>query len=135
MTTFLLFFWIQLANPAAIQFTNQDLQLESNSGYIQLDWTAVEGGQYILQRSMQPDFANSQTIYEGPDHASFVSGLDNGTYYYRVGDGAGQWSDTLTLTVEHQSMPLALTLFGLGFLVFALTVFVVIKGVYTTSKS
>ncbi|UXX78622.1 fibronectin type III domain-containing protein [Reichenbachiella carrageenanivorans] len=135
MTTFLLFSFLQLAQPSAIQFTNQDLQLESNSGYIQLDWTAVEGSQYILQRSMQPDFTNSHTIYQGPDHASFVSGLDNGTYYYRVGDDEGHWSDTLTLKVEHQSMPLALTLFGLGFVVFAFTVFVVIKGVYTTSQS
>lgn len=128
--------WAHLINPSQIQFSTNSLTVDSNSGYMQLEWIG-EGlvPTYILQQSENPNFKESKTIYEGPDQATFISGLDNGTYYYRVGDEQGNWSETLTLNVTHQSLSLAYTLFGLGLLVFACTVFIVIKGVKTSAPT
>ena len=92
----------------------------------------IEG--FELQQSTNKGFSDAKLIYFGPDKASFISGLENGVYYYRVRAQNGDWSETLQVTVEHQSMKLAYTLFALGFVVFALTTFVVIQGAQSTGK-
>ena len=134
MNALIIFTWVLIANPSNIQFSTESLMVESNSGYLQLEWNAETNAiSYVLQRSTDANFNEFKTIYQGPDQATFISGLDNGTYYFRVGNESGHWSDTLTLNVKHQSLSLAYTLFGLGFLVFACTVFIVIKGVRTST--
>lgn len=121
------------------KFTN-DLQQDITSGYVKLIWEApegisLEGKDFQLQESGDAAFSNPTTLYTGADLASFISGLANGTYYYRlrfVADPAGTplsgWSDTLTLTVQHHSLRLAEFLFAVGALVFLTTVFVLFKG-------
>lgn len=71
-------------------------------------------------------------IYRGPDRASFISGLEDGTYVYRVRAADGEWSDPLTIIVKHQSIRLAKLLFGIGAVVFLLTVAVVVHGTWQT---
>lgn len=102
--------------------------VEVTDGHIKLEWTVEGDGVTELQQSRASDFFTAKTIYIGPDRASFVSGLDNGNYYYRVRAAGGEWSETLMVKVQHQSLELAFALFGIGGLVFLLTVFVVIKG-------
>lgn len=127
--------WVLWVNPIPIQFSAESLVQHSNSGYLQLEWSGSDPDQnFILQQSNDSTFKDARTIYQGPDQASFVSGLDNGTYYFRVGDESSNWSESLVLHVQHQSLPLALTLSGIGFLVFACTVFIVIKGVRTSTS-
>lgn len=136
MQVFTLLLWVHLVNPANIQFKSENLNIDSNSGYIQLEWNVKsEVETYVLQQATDSNFADAKVIYQGPDQASFVSGLNNNTYYYRVGDLQQNWSSTLRLNVKHQSLSLAYTLFILGFVVFAGTIFIVIKGVKTTSAS
>ncbi len=114
-------------------------QVNSNSGYIRLEWSSPSGGNviYELEEAPSAEFSNPQRIYEGPDLASFISGLPNGTYHYRVRavnqseETTSAWSEPVQLTVEHHPVSLALTLAALGALVFLLTAFVVIKGVRT----
>ncbi|UXP31698.1 hypothetical protein N6H18_15215 [Reichenbachiella agarivorans] len=116
-------------------FDVDDLHQYANSGYIQLQWNADNGAsEYWLEQSQDSLFMSSQLIYQGPDQASFVSGLEDGHYYYRVKTAGSSWSNVLSLTVKHQSLQLALSLAGVGMLVFGLTTVVIIKGSHTTTS-
>ena len=124
------------------QFEMPD-EVESSSGYVKLDWSSPNTGDilYELESSSSPDFQTSQSIYEGPDLASFISGLANGTYYYRIraidtsDNTTSAWSDPVQLTVKHHSIHLAFTLAGIGTFVFLLTAFVVIRGANMQEQS
>ncbi|SMD31837.1 hypothetical protein SAMN04488029_0175 [Reichenbachiella faecimaris] len=135
MTVLAILSWVLSVNSSNIEFSSASLDIKSNSGYIQLEWTSSDVTNHILEQSIEPNFRHAKTIYQGPDQASFISGLDNGTYYFRVGDQKANWSDTLKLTVAHQPLSLAYTLFGIGFLVFACTVFIVVKGARTSNTN
>jgi hypothetical protein len=74
-------------------------------------------------------------MYHGPDRASFISGLNNGTYYYRVKSEDSDWSKTLVVEVKHHSLRLAMILFAVGGVVFLLTVAVVVEGTFRTKKT
>lgn len=108
----------------------------SDDGHIRLVWTKIQPeGNYEIQKSVDPDFSQPKTIYEGPDLATFVSGLRDGTYYFRVRSSSGNWSEIVPVKVQHHSLQLAFTLFTLGGIVFLLTVFVVIKGSLQARKN
>jgi len=118
-------------------FTNPQSIL-TKSGHIKLIWRtdADVQYQYHLQTASQKDFKNSSTIYRGPDQATFISGLKNGSYYYRVraidpNDQGKEsaWSSTIEVTVDHHSLTLAFALAGLGALVFIMTTVVLITGI------
>lgn len=114
---------------------------QTNSGYIKLTWglqlsqSALDTLHFELQRSRDAAFESVKTIYEGPDLASFRSGLPNGTFYYRVrtvsseNGLAGPWSEPLNVVVEHQSLTLAFSLAGVGCAVFLAVVVVVLRGI------
>lgn len=103
--------------------------LTTHDGHVRLQWVSLApDAVYEVQQSVTTGFGDPTTIYMGPDLATFVSGLNDGVYYYRFRADDGAWSDTLTLTVKHYSLQLAFTLSGLGAIVFLLTVLVVLKG-------
>ena len=93
-----------------------------------------------MQQGFDSLFDSTRIRYTGPDMASYISGLKNGDYYFRVrtvtdhGNAHGDWSGTVTVTVEHHSLTLALTLAGLGGLVFLLTVAVVVQGTRASER-
>jgi hypothetical protein len=109
-----------------------DSRLSSQNGYFRLDWenTAQVSTEFELQQSTDSLFSTGKTRYRGPQHASFFSGLSNGLYYYRVRaydkNSVSEWSSMVRVEVEHPSMTLAWTLFGLGFIVFAATGWVIL---------
>lgn len=116
---------------------DQDLSQTVKAGHVRLSWKALEAGSlwhFQLQQDTLPDFTTARTLYEGPDLATFRSGLPDGVFYFRVRGldpsvgAAGSWSDTLTLTVAHHSRTFALWLMGLGAVVFLLTAGLVIIG-------
>ncbi len=117
-----------IAQASPVQFTLDGRDIESNSGHVRLVWKSEGDTLFVLQQAPDSSFLHAKTIYEGPDLASFVSGLRNGNYYFRVRGEDDQWSDVVHLHVQHQSLELAFTLFGIGGIVFLLTVFVVLKG-------
>jgi hypothetical protein len=117
----------------------EPLEIENNAGQIKLIWKiadsllAAQTHSFELQQSHDSSFAKKRTLYKGSDLASFISGLKNGDYYFRVRAAnedmpEGQWSETLHLKVKHQSLGLAFTLFGLGAFVFISTVILIIRG-------
>jgi len=111
-----------------------------DAGHIQLVWdfpvdsVSLDRVSFELQRDTNPDFTSARTIYSGQDLASFLSGLPNGAFYFRVRahfeDGAriSDWSQPVLVRVQHHSLQLAFTLFGLGAVVFISTVLLVLTG-------
>ncbi len=112
-----------------VQFLNEDTA-KINSGHIRLDWVSDHEGEFELQQATQHDFNDARTIYKGHDKASFISGLTNGNYYFRIKEKGNDWSDHLFVMVEYQSLTLAFSLFTIGAIVFILTAAVIIKGSY-----
>jgi len=106
----------------------------STAGYFTLHWSAAptevnENLEFELQQANNPDFDNAVTRYQGSDKASIISGLANQTYYYRVRLGnQDDWSSTLAVEVKHHSLARAFGFFGLGIVMFLMTVTVLLKG-------
>lgn len=118
----------------------------TKSGYIKLRWRWPEGPkeqenyQFELQQSDTTTFDDPKIIYKGPDYATFLSGMRNGDYYHRIraiarnGTDTSKWSDPVLVQVRHHSLALAFSLFGIGALVFLITVGIVIKGVRSIAQ-
>lgn len=123
-----------LSPPIFLSETSQD----TASGHVQLEWgaetTKPETLLFELQRSETPTFANPVTLYQGPDTGTFLSGLPDGDYYFRLrsqtaeGNARSAWSPPLRVTVQHHAMALAMGLFVLGGVVFLSTVTVLVRG-------
>lgn len=121
--------------PASASEDNLELRSSpegiSRDGHIRLAWEGERApgeAEYEVQQADNEHFNNARAIYQGPDLATFVSGLENGTYYYRIRSGEGEWSDTLLVEVRHPSLRLTFLLLGIGAVVFLLTAGIVIKG-------
>lgn len=148
-------FWLALSHGAYSENSSQvpgqpvfDMPLENtvDAGYLKLSWepgAAARDGHALhfeLQRSSSRDFASVKNIYRGPDRATFISGLRNGNYYYRVrslhpeSGEFSEWSELLAVKVEHHSLPFALWLFAIGALVFLLTVAVIVHGTWKIAR-
>lgn len=107
----------------------------SEDGHVKVEWDLQRAGANVeVQQALDKSFKGAKVVYRGPDKATFISGLQDGTYYYRIRRVDGVWSDPVMLTVKHHSLRLAFTLFSLGAVVFALTVLVVIKGALHTAS-
>ncbi len=125
----------------------QSSVLTSNSGFFKLEWRITdelplqEGYSFLLEQSNDENFNHIKSIYKGSDLATYISGLPNGTFYYRVkiieqqNQKESQWSPHLQARVEHFSLQFALTLCALGALVFLLTVAVIVIGVRSKNHS
>ncbi|MCB0327471.1 MAG: hypothetical protein KDD52_07625 [Bdellovibrionales bacterium] len=116
----------------------------SDSGYYRLQWEldeakeGVQNLQYELQRKDLSKGDVFKTLYLGVEQASFVSGLLDGKYLFRVRsvqnqNKMGPWSSVFTLTVKNPSLVLAIGLFALGAMVFVATVVLVATGVRRSS--
>lgn len=119
-----------------IKFLNDDkdevVKLNADSGYTKLIWALEkknnEKNEYILEVSKNKDFTGSKIIYKGPNEAEYITGLNEGIYYYRVKSNHSDWSKTLTLTVKYKSLKLAWALFSIGAVVFISIVLFILIG-------
>lgn len=128
-------------------------QLETDVPHLRLTWSPApeqemsnadaadtNGATFLLQKAGSAEFPDPETIYEGPDTASFRSGLPEGDVFYRVRaetrEGTpGPWSRPLHVRVEYQSMRRAVLLFALGGLVVLATAGLVIAGARKDQKA
>lgn len=108
------------------------------SGSFSLKWTYPDSptwGQFELQQGTGKDFSTAEMIYSGPDQGTYVSGLPNGEFFYRVRavdpqeTKMGQWSSTIQRTVKHPSLEFALGLMGVGATVFLSTIGMIAMGI------
>ena len=103
----------------------------ATAGYFQLSWEAEPPlDAFVLQESTREDFSTSQTIYRGPDLATVISGRPDSTYYYRVHDDANprNTSNTAEVMVAHHPLRHAFAFFGVGAVVFAATLLLILRG-------
>lgn len=114
-----------------------------NSGSIKLSWRSAKEvsndvtREFELQYAEDSLFQSVELQYRGPDMATYISGLPGGTYFYRVREfhdnsAPSDWSKTVVVDVEHHSLSLAFVLFGVGGVVFSLTVGIVVRGAAKT---
>lgn len=103
----------------------------SDTGHFSLKWDAQgeqEPEQFEVQRASTASFQDAATIYEGTDEATTMSGLWDGTYYFRVRLGQEAWSEPVQVVVRHHSLGKAFFFLGLGALVFLATAGLIIGG-------
>ena len=129
----MLLFCVTIVHGGSVEFALDNNYYQITDGHIRLEWQSETGNTFELQQSFTRDFSHPKVIYLGPDRASFISGLQNGSYYYRVRASDGEWSEVVIVDVQHQSLKLAFALFGIGGVVFLVTVYVVVHGVRSTS--
>lgn len=90
---------------------------------------------FELQESTEQDFTNPVTINVGADRGTFVSGLPNGSYFYRVrmvdsdNKVLSPWSAPVQRNVGHHSLIFALSLMSIGSVVFFSTVVMILRGI------
>lgn len=127
-------------SPPVVSFTcgndaEVGRQIETPDGYAQLEWTTeteLESPRFVqfefqLEIAERSDFSDRELVYQGKQTSAFVSGLSDGTYFYRIrgrNDAEsewGAWSPTLRIGVAHHSLTTALVLFGAGAVVFVST--------------
>jgi hypothetical protein len=109
------------------------------SGSFSLKWTSphLSGSpRFELQQGMGRDFSSKRIIYAGPDQRTYISGLPNGDFFYRVRavdvpqPHKGQWSPVVRRTVQHPSLGFALSFLSVGATVFISIIGVITMGIY-----
>lgn len=81
-----------------------------------------------------PHDADWRTIYEGPDTATTLSGLESGVYQFRLSEGEDRWSAPLELTVRHHSLTKAFGFFSMGLLLFVVLLVLIFCAPPVTSR-
>lgn len=89
--------------------------------------------EFEVQEAKTEDFSDASVRYTGKDSATYISGLSEGAYYFRVlatseKNQSKSFSDPVQFKVEFVSMSLVWKLVGLGIGVFFATLWVVIRG-------
>lgn len=129
------------ARGGGVRFENAG-PVSTTEGHATLRWTLeeVEEGKgdavrFEIQQSFDADFSSAEMRDPGRDRAMFVSGLPEGSNYFRVraidieGEGApGAWSEPVIVVVDYPDRNLVTGLFGVGLVVFIATVGSVIVG-------
>lgn len=114
------------APPAAPELS---VSGDAGAGHLTLAWSADPlgaGGAFILEEADRADFSDARERYRGRAQGTVISGLPDGERHYRVraigggelGGEPGPWSKPVHFKVSHHGLDLALTLLGLGGLVF-----------------
>ncbi len=119
----------------AVSFTI-DGPVTQSDPFLTLAWAPANDATpaaFELQQAPSAQFENPLTRYRGPDLASFVSGLAEGDYFFRVrtvaeNEATGTWSKPLQVTVKYQPLSRAFVLFGVGAVVSIATVALVVIG-------
>ena len=73
-------------------------------------------------------------VYKGPDTATFVSGLAEGQYYFRVREhGQQETSSALVVQVQFVSLKLVMGLLSAGMLCLMLLLYFLLRGHFSRS--
>lgn len=114
--------------------------LSSTDGTVKLVWGSqdeVLGTEsedalpvYEIQQASALDFAAAEMRFRGTDVESYVSGLSEGTHYFRVRSGSGEWSAPIEVTVTFIDRGKLFLLLGIGFVVAAATAGAIISGYF-----
>jgi len=129
-------FWLSIglllalpAMQAAAQPVLSASPPDSSDGVSVISWQAPAADQHIiLQRATHADFSDARQIYRGSDTASTVTGMTDGTWYFRARLDDGAWSEPLAVKVQHHPLGRAFGFFSVGAIVFIGTVWLIVGG-------
>lgn len=102
-------------------------------GYFVLSWDLaalsedVATNKLVLQQAAEAEFTQADNILIAPSGRMTITGLPDGTYYYRAGTASG-WSEVLQVSVRHHSLQRAFVIFTMGLLMFAVLAAVIFIG-------
>lgn len=101
----------------------------SNEGYFVLDWeTSAPESSITLQQSTSEQFNNPLAREVAGAGAATITGLEDGTYYFRLVDAGIVVSDTVSVSVIHHSLTRAGGFFLLGFCLFSILIVTIVHG-------
>jgi len=114
----------------------------TNEGVVNLAWDGPEGATFELQQSPSPEFPETETRtrYQGTDPGSVISGLPQGTHYFRIRDvptngTPGEWSAPLEVRVEFMATIWVATLLIAGAAIFLATITAIVTGHLRTRQA
>lgn len=129
--------WAQgTSPPPSPQFTVPST-LVTASGSVSLKWqvpAVLPSDHFELEQAVQENFFSPEAVYSGPDRGTYLSGLPDGDYYYRVRvvntqeEKPSQWSPSVHRSVQHPSLEFTFTMLGVGATVFLSTIGVIVQG-------
>jgi uncharacterized protein (DUF2141 family) len=104
---------------------------ESNDGVARLTWE-VSGNQSVhIQQSRTENFREPVMLYQGNDTGTTITGLKDGSYFFRIGtdnNGDIDWGEPKQLQVAHHSLTRAFGFFAIGVVVFLATLALIVTG-------
>lgn len=101
-----------------------------SAGYATLGWPTAEGTNFILQQQKDGVW---QTLYEGGDRATTLSGLSDGNYRFRLMVDGTRAGVPVEITVAHHPLGRAWTFFAVGAVMFLLLLAMLIMGTRQTN--
>lgn len=117
--------------------------VETDQGYVTVSWQldgaedAADGRpEFVLEQSRRANFRASVVRYRGVDTASFLSGLDEGSHFFRVRMAAtpGGWSEPLHVVVNYPPLSRVWLLMGVGAVCLAALVATILGGHFRMSR-
>lgn len=124
--------------PCTLAQTAPTLQsdtTESREGYFVLSWSSSDNSADILQLQQADNvtFTAARNREIPATGALTLTGFANGDYYFRVGQ-PGNWSDTVTVRVNHHSLARALGFFAVGLVLFIVLCGAILHGTIRTRR-
>jgi len=120
----------------------------ATAGFYTLSWnhptSSDLGFHYEVQEAARAGFGSPRTVYSGSALATFMSGRQDGTLYYRararpaVSDPRyrwSPWSTVLAVTTAHHSRARAFAFLAVGAFVFLATVALIVVGNRANSET
>lgn len=107
----------------------------SDNGTVTLAWEKPESLEIKLEQSYSQDFGETFTRYKGTDPASVITGLPEGTHYFRISEtGTPNWSAPLAVKVKFFPRWKLWLILSIGAVVVLATIAVIIIGHFTTKN-
>ena len=100
----------------------------NSEGYFTLRWKGSVSESMVLEMSTASSFDTVEHQYPVTRLQSItLSGYDNGLYHFRLYDPEkAEYSNAVTVSVEHRSLSLAIKLFFLGAVLFVTLVVIIL---------
>lgn len=116
----------------AVEFASPAAETVSEDGVVGFAWEEpAETTDFELQQATAADFSDAKVRYHGPDRGSVITGLGEGTYFFRVrAEGSKTWSAPVKVEVRYMDMGLVWALMGVGVFMFGATVTAIVRGHY-----
>jgi hypothetical protein len=107
----------------------------SDNGTIVLSWEKPDTTEVEIQQSSDQSFGEAITRYKGMDSGSVITGLPEGTHYFRISEQPdGEWSKPLEVKVVFFPRSQLFLILGIGGFVVLATIGTIVIGHFNTKR-